>query len=102
MIAKKEFWKYIIGCSHEEQNNISITMDNIDKNAKEKLLPKFHLNDLKSMIEEGLFIDSASRDWEGSVVQLLEEQMEKTKQASELQKLKTQYKKIKLRANNLL
>ena len=43
------------------------------------------LKSLKSMIEEGLFSYSASRDWAGSVVKLLEEQKEKTKQKSELQ-----------------
>ena len=46
------------------------------------------------MIQEGLFSDSASRDWAGSLVKLLEEQMEKTKQMSELQKMKTEQKKI--------
>ena len=45
-------------------------MENIDKSAKEKLLPRFHLNALKSMIEEGLFSDSASKDWAGSVADL--------------------------------
>ena len=34
--------------SHEEQSDISITMDNIDKSAKEKLLPRFHLNASKA------------------------------------------------------
>ena len=53
-------------------------MDNIDKSANEKLLPRFHLNALKSMIKEGLFSESASRDWAGSLVKLLEEQAEKT------------------------
>ena len=43
---------------------------------------------------EGLFSDSASRDWAGSVVKLLKEQKEKTKQKSELQKMKTEQKKI--------
>ena len=52
-------------------------MDNIDKGAKEKLLPRFHVNALKSMIEEGLFSDSTSTDWAGSLVKLLEEQTEK-------------------------
>ena len=79
MITKKRVLEIITGSSHEEQSNIFITMDNIDKSAKEKLLPRFHLKDLKSMIEEGLFNDSASRDWAGSVVKLLEEQKEKTK-----------------------
>ena len=60
-------------------------MDNIDKSAKEKLLPRFHLDALKSMIEEGLFSESASRDWAGSLVKLLEQQTEKTDQMSELQ-----------------
>ena len=46
------------------------------------------------MIEEGLFSDSASRDWAGSLVKLLKEQTEKTKQMSELQKMKTEQKKI--------
>ena len=46
------------------------------------------------MIEEGLFSDSASRDWAGSVVKLLEEQKEKAKQKSELQKMKTEQNKI--------
>ena len=67
----------IAGSSHEKQSNISITMDNIDKSEKEKILPRFHLNPLKSMIEEELFSDSASGDWTGSVVKLLEEQKEK-------------------------
>ena len=40
------------------------------------------------MIEEGLFSDSASREWAGSVVKLLEEQKKKAKQKSELQKMK--------------
>ena len=52
------------------------------------------------MIEKGLFSDSASRDWEGSVVK--EEQTEETKQKSELQKMKTEQKKIERRTNNLL
>ena len=59
-------------------------MDNIDKNGMEKLLPRFHLNASKSMIEEGLFSESASRDWAGSLVKVLEEQTEKTEQMSEL------------------
>ena len=65
-------------------------MDNIDKSTKEMLLPRFH------RIEEGLFSDSASRDWAGSLVKLLEEQTEKTKQMfdHELQKMKTEQKKI--------
>ena len=46
------------------------------------------------MIEEGLFSDSDSRDWAGSVVKLLEEQKERAKQKSELQKLKTEQNKI--------
>ena len=46
------------------------------------------------MIEEGLFSGSASRDWAGSVVKLLEEQTKKTKQKSELQKMKTEQNKI--------
>ena len=46
------------------------------------------------MIEEGLFSDPASEDWAGSVVKLLEEQKEKTKQKFELQKMKTEQKKI--------
>ena len=47
------------------------------------------------MIEEGLFSDSASRDWAGSFIgKTLEEQTEKTKQMSELQKMKTEQKKI--------
>ena len=74
------------GSTHEVQSEMSITMDKIIKSAKEKLLPGFHLNALKSMIEEGLFSHSASRDWAGSLVRLLEEQTEKTKQMSELQK----------------
>ena len=45
-----------------------------------------HLNALKSMTEEGLFSDSASKDWAESVIKLLEEQTKKTKQKSELQK----------------
>ena len=69
-------------------------MDNIDKGAKETLVPWFHLNALKSRIEEGLFSDSASRDWTGSLVRLLEEQTEKTKQMLELQKMKTEQRKI--------
>ena len=66
---------------------MSITMDKIDKSAKEKLLPRFHLKALKSMIGEGLFSDSALRDWAGSVIKLLEEQKKKTIQKSELQKI---------------
>ena len=60
-------------------------MDNIDKSAKVKLISRFHLNALylKSMIEEGLFSDYASRDWAGSLVKLLEENTEKTKQMFE-------------------
>ena len=59
-------------------------MDNIYKSAKEKLLARFHLNALKSMIEEGLFSESASRDWAGSLVKLLEEQkkIEQSKQST--------------------
>ena len=75
-------------------SDIFITMDGIDKSAKEKLLPRYHLHALKSMIEEGLFSEPASRDWAGSVVKLLEEQKEKSKQKSELQKMKTEQKKI--------
>ena len=45
------------------------------------------------MTEEGLFSDSASKDWPGSVVKLSEEQTKKTKQKSELQKMKTEQKK---------
>ena len=37
----------IVGSSHEEQSDISITMDNIDKSAREKLLPRFHVSALK-------------------------------------------------------
>ena len=84
----------ITGSSHEEQSDISITMDNIDKSAKGKLLSRFNLKALKSMIEERLLSDSASRDWAGSVVKLLEEPKEKTKQKSELQKMKTEQNKI--------
>ena len=87
----------VAGSSHEEQSNMSITMHNIDKNAKEKLLPRFHLNAFKRMIEEGLFSDPASRYWAGSLVKLSDEQMEKTKQLSELQKMKTEQKKIEKR-----
>ena len=46
------------------------------------------------MIEKWLFSDSASRDWAGSVVKLLEEQTEKAKQKSDLQKMKTEQNKI--------
>ena len=42
------------------------------------------------MIEQGLFSDSASRDWAGSLINLLEEHMEKTKQMFELQNMKTE------------
>ena len=52
----------IAGSSHEEQSDMSITINNIDKSAKDKLLLRFHLNASKSMIEKGLFSDSASRD----------------------------------------
>ena len=64
---------------------MSMTMNNIDKSAKKKLLPRFHLNALKSMIQKGIFSDFISRDWAGSLVKLLEEQTEKTKQMFELQ-----------------
>ena len=90
----KESLQIIAGSSHEEQSDMSITMDNIDKSAKKKLLPRFHLNALKSIVEEGLFSDSASRDWAESLVKLLEEQTEKTKQMIELRKMKTEQKKI--------
>ena len=46
----------ITGSSYEEQSSISITLDNISKNVG------FHSNALKSLIEGGLFSDSASRD----------------------------------------
>ena len=47
------------------------------------------------MIEEGLFSDSASRDWAGSFIgKTLEEQTEKTKQMSKIKKMKTEQKKI--------
>ena len=46
------------------------------------------------MTEEGLFSDSASKDWAGSVIKLLEEQTKKTKQKFELQKMKTEQKKV--------
>ena len=46
------------------------------------------------MIEKWLFSDSASRDWPGSVVKLFEEQTEKAKQKSDLQKMKTEQNKI--------
>ena len=58
---RKGVLEIITGSGHE-QSDISITMDNIDKSAKEKLLPRFHLNALKSMAKEGLFSDSASKD----------------------------------------
>ena len=51
-----------------------------------------HLNALKSKTEEGLFSDSASKDWAGSVIKLLEEQTKKTRQKSEHQKMKTEQK----------
>ena len=80
---KNRVLEIITSSSHEEQSDMSITMDNIDKSAKEKLLPRFNLKALKSMIEEGLFSDSASRDCAGSVIKILEEQKEKAKQKSE-------------------
>ena len=46
----------ITGSSYEEQSSTSITLDNISKNAG------FHSNASKSLIEGGLFSDSASRD----------------------------------------
>ena len=76
---KKSFQLEIItSSSHEEQSDISMTMDNINKSAKEKLFPRFNPKALKSMIEQRLFSDSASRDWAGSVVKLSEGQKEKT------------------------
>ena len=65
-------------------------MDNIDNSAKIKLLPRFYSNALKNIIEEGLFSDSASRDWAGSLINLSEERMEKTKQMFGLQNMKTE------------
>ena len=46
------------------------------------------------MTEEGLFSESASKDWAGSVVKLLKEQTKKTKQKSELQRMTTEQKKV--------
>ena len=54
MDDKKKVLEIITGSSHQKQSDISITMDNIDKSAKEKLLPRSHFkNALKSMTEEG-------------------------------------------------
>ena len=49
---------------------------------------------MKNKTEEGLFSDSASKDWAGSVIKHLKEQTKKTKQKSELQKMKTEQKKV--------
>ena len=81
MITKKSL-AIVTGSSHEEQSDMSKTMDSIDKSAKEELLPRFQLKALKSMIEEGLFSDFASKHWVGSVVKRLGEQNEKAKQKS--------------------
>ena len=46
---KKRVLEIIIGSSHEEQSDISTTMDDIDNTGKEKLFPRFHINVLRSL-----------------------------------------------------
>ena len=97
---KKSVLEIITGSSYEEQSDISITMGDIDKSAKEKLLPRFHLNASKSMIKEGLFSVSASRDWAGLVVTRLEERKRRKQNRSlNFKKMKTEQKKTEQRNN---